>query len=151
MQKATQKPVEGKVAKILNSRELVLNRGSDDGVELDMKFRVMGREVVIDPDTKEELGYLERETIKVKAVSVEARFSIAQTYETYQVGGGVLTLFSQAFPGLTRPPTTVVRRIRTSELENPETSITQDVFVQIGDRVTQLVEDEAKQAEEASS
>ena len=32
--------IEGKVAKILNSREIAINKGSEDGVKTGMKFNV---------------------------------------------------------------------------------------------------------------
>ena len=39
-------PIQGKVAQILNSRELVINLGSEQGVTLGMHFNVLdGRNV----------------------------------------------------------------------------------------------------------
>ena len=34
-------PIRGKVARILNSREMVINVGSDSGVAVGMRFEVM--------------------------------------------------------------------------------------------------------------
>jgi hypothetical protein len=54
-----------------------------------MKFQVREKERSIkDPTTNEELGSLQREKVRVKVVQVEARFSVARTYETYEVSSG---------------------------------------------------------------
>ena len=77
--------IEGKIAKILNTRELVINRGADDGVMPDMEFAVMEPQLnIIDPDTQELLGDLEREKIRVRVFETHPKFSLARTYETYQ-------------------------------------------------------------------
>ena len=77
--------IEGKIAKILNTRELVLNRGSDDGVSVDMEFAVLEpRLSIVDPETQEPLGELEREKIRVRVFETHPKFSLARTYETYR-------------------------------------------------------------------
>ena len=77
--------IEGKIAKVLNTRELVLNRGSDDGVLVDMEFAVIEpRLIIVDPETEETLGEIEREKIRVRVFETHPKFSLARTYETYQ-------------------------------------------------------------------
>ena len=77
--------IEGKIAKILNTRELVLNRGFDHGVSVDMEFAVLEpRLSIIDPETQEPLGELEREKIRVRVFETHQKFSLARTYETYR-------------------------------------------------------------------
>ena len=45
--------IEGKVAAILNERDLVINRGSDSGVQEGMRFGVVEKDVpIVDPDTE---------------------------------------------------------------------------------------------------
>jgi len=71
-------PIRGKVARILNSRELVINVGSKDGVAVGMKFDVLEpkREEIKDPDTGEVLGSLARPKVRARVKSVqEAPFS----------------------------------------------------------------------------
>src|SRR4051812_6821678 len=53
--------ITGFVARVLNSRELVINRGSEHGVELDMHFEVLAPEGedITDPETGEPLGSIE--------------------------------------------------------------------------------------------
>ena len=74
-------PLEGKVAAILNEREIAINLGKTAGVEPDMKFAVLWEKEVKDPDTGEVLGNAAGEKIRVKAVSVQDKITIARTYE----------------------------------------------------------------------
>ena len=84
--------IEGKVAAIVNRRELVINRGANAGVQEGMKFRVMDRLLEItDPESNETLGTLEREKVRVKVSEVHPKFSLAMTYETYEVSEPNLT------------------------------------------------------------
>ena len=77
--------IHGKVAVILNERDLVINKGHDDGVSEGMLFKVTQPNVSItDPDSGVELGVLTREKINVKVFEVHQNFSVAKTYETYR-------------------------------------------------------------------
>ncbi len=77
--------IEGKVAKILNSREVIINKGALDGVETGMKFDLQEPEVaVFDPDSKVLLGRLTRSKIRVEIIEVQPQFSVARTFETYR-------------------------------------------------------------------
>lgn len=76
--------IAGKVAEILNERDLVINQGAENGVVEGMKFKVSEPEVAItDPDTQALLGVLTREKIRVRVSEVYPRFAVAKTYETY--------------------------------------------------------------------
>ena len=124
--------VEGKVAKILNSREIVINKGSEDGVKTGMKFSVQEQETtIIDPGSGEKLGQLTRPKISVEAMEVEPRFSIARTFETYQAQNPEAMYLSSAFPRhITR-----VKKIRTqSDFEYREDSVS----VSVGDTVVEI-------------
>jgi hypothetical protein len=77
--------IEGKVVRILNSRELIINKGSNDGVANRMKFDVLELGFdVIDPETLEGLGHLRRPKITVEIVHTEPRFAIGKTFDTYR-------------------------------------------------------------------
>ena len=128
--------IEGKIAKILNTRELVINRGSEHGVEPRMEFAVMEMHFTIfDPDTQEPLGDLEKEKIRVRVFETHPKFSLARTYETYQE--------SNPRPGLYRslglPPEFVTKVKTLNILCEP---VYQDGIanVIVGDVVTQLPE-----------
>lgn len=83
-------PIHGKVARILNARELALNIGSDHGVKIGMLFDVLDQkgEDITDPDTGEVLGSLQRPKVRVKIVSVQERLSVASTYKSREVNVG---------------------------------------------------------------
>ena len=133
IQKTQSALVEGKVATILNMRELIINRGSQDGVEAGMRFKIVDENAtVVDPDTKEELGTITREKIRVTTADVQPRFSIARTYETYKT--------EEPVPNRS-PLTRTITKVRTlvSGSEFPLTSYDgSKVFVCVGDRAVQV-------------
>lgn len=60
---------------------------AEAGVLEGMKFTVLEpKRIIKDPLTQEVLGELQRGKVRVKAVQVFPKFSIARTYETYRVG-----------------------------------------------------------------
>lgn len=132
--------IEGKVAAVLNTRELVINRGADAGVTVGTKFAVLGAQEVTDPDTNRPLGSLHREKIRVEVVEVQDNMAVARTYETYLPDD----VFSAFFPRSTR--VTYVRTLR-DEAQSPASSAsgTGSVLVQRGDRVRQVEEQQSSQ------
>src|SRR5690349_2535070 len=75
--------IRGKVAQVLNDRQIIINRGRDQGVTPGMRFAVLDLSAadVRDPDTNEVLGSLFFEKARVEVARVEAKISLAQTYE----------------------------------------------------------------------
>ena len=144
MQQTVENAIEGKVAKILNSRELAINRGADDGVRQGMKFEVIDDSYkILDPDTKVSLGTFKRVKIRVRAVEVYQRFSIARTYETYQVTepspfdiDTTATVASILFS----KTVTKVRTISSSKTDYRDYEEGRG-HVQVGDKVAQILED----------
>ena len=127
--------IEGKIAKILNTRELILNRGSDDGVTVDMQFVVLEpRMDIIDPETNEPLGELEREKIRVRVFETHPKFSLARTFETYQEINP-----DSAISGLARtlsPFVTKVKRLNTHGTAVDQIGIAN---VQVGDVAAEVL------------
>ena len=76
--------VEGKVAKVLGSNEIVLNRGRNDGVRTGMVFEVFSPEgeEVWDPDTGETLGTVEDIKAQAEVTEVKERLSVARLQQT---------------------------------------------------------------------
>ncbi len=138
--------IEGKVARILNSRELVINRGSADGVELDMKFEVLdpNGERVIDPDTHDVLGSIARPKVRVRIAQLEERLAVGRTYESRRVNVGGRG--SNAYLEITRaltPPEYVTRYVTLKTSESTWESIDEkESYIKTGDPVRQIVDEE---------
>jgi hypothetical protein len=130
--------IQGKVAAILNERELVINLGEISGVQEGMRFKVMSHELdIVDPDSQEQLGVFAREKVRVKVVEVHPKYSVGSTYETYQVAqGSGLPDFSHLFERSRK-----VTRVRTLRADNAvflEPLDEMNSIVKIGDPVFQV-------------
>ena len=84
------KPIRGKVARVLNDREVAINRGAVDGVESEMEFKILNSDVqeVCDPDTNEYLGSVQSPKASVKVTLVYDRMSVARTFRKRRVNVG---------------------------------------------------------------
>lgn len=72
--------IEGKIAAILGKTTVVINRGSDQGVEKGTEFYIYSKlGPFFDPDSGESLGETTKIWGRVKATIVESRFCIAET------------------------------------------------------------------------
>ena len=127
--------IEGKVAGILNSRELVINRGASDGVKDGMRFEVIDDSYeILDPDTGEALGTIKKVKLRVKVSDIQPRLSIARTYETYETAS-----FASAIASLTAPST--VTKVRTIRNDAATTPLEQrEDYIKIGDKVLQIID-----------
>jgi hypothetical protein len=75
------KPIEGKVAKILDDRTLILNVGHAHGVAQGMVFCIYAPvEEVKDPDTGEPLGAWEAVKGYVQATHPQERLTVCRSY-----------------------------------------------------------------------
>lgn len=135
--------IRGKVARVLNSREVAINIGRNHGVVLGMFFDIMDRvyEDIKDPDTNELLGSIGRPKVRVKITRVEEKLSLASTYRKWEVnvggsGLGAMTGLSQ----LLMPPkwTTKHETLKTGE-KTWEALDEEKSFVKTGDPVVQVV------------
>ena len=75
------KPIRGRVAQILDSRQVVLNVGSSQNVAVDMIFKVINPkgEEIRDPDTNRILGSVESPKLLIRVVQVQDHLSVATT------------------------------------------------------------------------
>ncbi len=131
--------LQGRVAQILNERELVINIGEQNGVEEGMRFAVLaGSPVQIqDPETGEPLGWLDREKVRVEAIRVMERMSVCTTYETRVVGGSLgFWDVSEMF----RPKERVPKTLRATRESYPAPLSAAESYVRIGDVVRELKE-----------
>lgn len=131
-------PIRGTVAALLNERELVINRGSEHGVAVGMKFRVMTKDdvVVDDPETGEPLGSIMRIKVRVRADSVQDHMTICKTYET--VGGSLLSrsIFDTGLAGGAPKP----RTLRTGDQGFLPPIAEKESYVEVGDPVEEILE-----------
>ena len=139
-------PVRGKVARILNSREIVINVGSNSGVTVGMRFEVMDPkgEDVLDPDTRELLGSVERPKVRVKICKVQERLSVASTYKTETVNVGGSGLGSDvSFARLFMPAKWETKHETLKTEENTWEDLNEEEsYVKIGDPVVQVLVDD---------
>ncbi|GIH73241.1 hypothetical protein [Sphaerimonospora thailandensis] len=140
--------IEGKVAQILTARELVINKGTVDGVEVGMRFAVLNsRGVDIkDPDTGEALGSVEIEKAIVKVVRVSDRLAVARTFRTYRIPGGSFYLGStKVLEQMMRPPRTEIETLQTDERRLKDELDESGSYIKKGDPVVQVIGDEFDQ------
>lgn len=137
------KLIRGKVARILNSRELALNIGSEHGVELDMRFDVLDAalEDIRDPDTGAAIGSVYRPKVRVKIVQIHEKISVASTYKSKSVniGGTSIAAWANLFTAPKRVREYETLKTNESTWENLEEK---DSYVATGDRVVQVLNDE---------
>lgn len=89
-QEATGDRIVGKVAEVVSDREVILNRGSNHGVEAGDYFAILDPDTVgvTDPDTGEALGDIRVVKIVVQAVEVAPKLTLARTFRTQTVNIG---------------------------------------------------------------
>lgn len=131
-------PIRGKVARVLNAREVAINLGSEQGVRPGMYFDVVARyEDIVDPDTKESLGAVERPKTRVKITWVQEKLSLASALaREVHVGGMPLGEFSR----LLMPPKWVKKYETLTTEETGEELGEKDGLVRVGDTVVQVVQ-----------
>lgn len=136
-------PIEGKVARILSTRELVINKGASDGVKLGMRFAILDTtgEGIMDPDTREILGSIRRTKVEVEITQLDSRLAVARTFHhrTVNVGGTGGMSGVGALAGMFTPPK-YVTRYDTFKLSDAkwEPLSEKDSVVEVGDPVVEI-------------
>jgi hypothetical protein len=139
--------LKGAVATVLSSRELVINLGSEAGVEPGMKFAVLNRKGVdiTDPETNESIGSVPIAKVIVEVTRVEPKLSVARTFKKRRrnVGGsGALGIASMT--NLFEPPKYVDEweTLRTAQKPEIAELPADQSYVKRGDPVEQVVGEE---------
>ena len=142
------KPVRGKVAQVLNDREVAINRGANDGVEPGAKFNILSHSQEIkDPDTGETLGSIDRAKVAVRVTAVYDRLSVAETFDVRKVnvGGNGIGI------GIFTPPKWENHYVTLKQGGGEADDVSElDRFVAIGDPVVQIIEPESAAARESA-
>lgn len=126
--------IMGKLARILSDEEVVLNVGSEDGVEEDMEFVIFSEsDHILDPETGDDLGAIETVKGRVKVYHVMEKMSRA-TSLTYQVR--VPSPYERTFLGVGRllQPSYETRTSKLEVLEDQVRPLKEDLVVRIGDK-----------------
>ncbi len=144
-------PIRGKVARVLNEREIAINIGTAHGVDVGMYFDVMdphGQDI-IDPDTDEVLGSIERPRVRLKITYVQDKLAVASTYKSKQINiGGVALYPALGYGPIARalmPPNWVTKYESLKKSGDTPNMLDEDnSSVKTGDPVVQVLEvDEA--------
>lgn len=136
-------PIRGAVARVLNRRELAINRGDQHGVRRGMVFAVLNTQGsdITDPETDEPLGSVDLPKVLVKIVRTQDRLSVGRTFKTRRrnVGGSGVMLGDIFTPSRwIEEPETFEAGERTYQEEIDE----EESFVKRGDPVVQMVGEE---------
>lgn len=130
-------PIRGKVARVLNAREVALNKGRVDGIETGMVFKILSPSgtAIHDPDTGEPLGSVELEKTSVRVTSVQDRVCVASTFRTRKVNVGGSGFGST---NMFEPPKweTRVETLKT-ETNTIERLPEEESYIRVGDPVIQ--------------
>ncbi len=141
-------PIRGKVAKVLNSREIAINRGYADGIKMGMYFDVMSLDSgeIKDPDTNEVLGSIKRTKVRVRVTEVQEKLAVASTYQRATVDSPASF---GPFARSLMPPSWInkyeIETLRKSDLFSPVDIDEDDSYVKDGDLVVQVIEDTVEQ------
>lgn len=133
--------IRGKVARVLNSREIAINVGAEEGVDVGMHFDVLNPkyENIKDPDTFELLGSIECPKVRVQITRVQERLSIASTYRKKKINVGGTSLMG-SFSEFLMPPDwrTKYETLKTDD-QSWEDIEEEESYVKVGDPVVQVV------------
>ncbi len=128
-------PIRGKVAQVLNEREIAINVGTEHGVYVGMYFDVIDTqdEKIKDPDTGQVLGSIERAKVKVQVTHVQEKLSVATTYQVQRmnIGGDLFTNFLM--------PPKWVEKYETLRIKDKGWSPLREIdsYVKVGDPIVQ--------------
>lgn len=134
--------IRGAVARILDSRTLVVNRGQEHGVMEGMRFAILnshGQEI-LDPETGDSLGSVDVDKTIVKVVRVQPRLSVCRTFRKFTTPGG--PLWSGGMAQWAQPPSTRTETLRVDEAQMRAELDETDSLVKIGDPVVEVRGDE---------
>ena len=141
-------PIRGKVASLLNAREIAINKGYADHVTEGMYFDVMALESgeIRDPDTDEVLGSIKRTKVRVKVTEVQEKLAVASTYRQATFDSpATFGPFARSLMPASWISKYEIETLKKSDLFLPVDIDGDDSDVKIGDPVVQVIEDKVEQ------
>jgi hypothetical protein len=137
MAETNKKKIEGRVAQILNAKELVINVGSDDGVVEGQKFAILAESPIEirDPQTNDLLDTIDRTKVQVEASEVRSKISICRTFRVFGPAFSYLNTTKLVLEAMkdTRPET-----LRIEDDATPPPLTEEESYVKVNDRVTSV-------------
>ena len=132
--------VEGRVAQVLDGRQLVINRGHADGVRIGMRFKIMAESPIqiTDPDTGEILDEILREKLRVEVIEARERIAICATYQSRETRRRL----GPDLDELRRPASTLPVTFRADKTLTLPPLDPEEIFLERGDRAVELIEPE---------
>ena len=143
-------PIRGKVARVLNAREIAINIGTANDVTVGMYFDVIDPNEgdIKDPDTGEVLGSIERPKVRVQVTHVQEKLSVAATDRSKRVnlgGSGHFELPGLALGPFARalmPPKWITKYETLKKTGETVSELDEkDSSVKTGDLVVQVIEE----------
>lgn len=132
------------MAQLLNAKELVINRGRQHGVCEGMIYAVLSESPIdiVDPETKEDIGVVDREKVRVRVTDVQERMTICATFGSRTIRGGPLYVsYLPTMVGMARPPKKVEETLRWDDSSLPKPLSQGESFVKVNDRVILVTRD----------
>lgn len=74
-------PITATVIEIMNKRDLIIDVGPDDGVELGMQFAILGEDIIKSPRTGADLKYEYAKVIVKVASFLDRNHSVGRTFQ----------------------------------------------------------------------
>ena len=126
----TEDVIKGKVIKIVNKYQVLVNVGYSHGVKKDMKFIIYseGQEIK-DPDTKKSLGKVEILKSRIEPTHIQEKFSTMETYEKEVTSLARAMIFSRDVAETQKP--------LPLPYETEDDIFEQDKYIRVGDLVRQ--------------
>ena len=132
-------PITGSVAEVLDSYQIVVNRGADDGVTDTMKFRVFATRGITDPDRERRLETLEIDKATVTPKEIYEKMTLMETTtESYDIPPSQIMSSLPNFP--------VASGTKQEKLKTDD-DVEDDVkIVRTGDSVKQVLDTDSSNA-----
>lgn len=140
-------PIRGKVASLLNSREIAINIGYAHDVTVGMYFDVMSLDSgeIKDPETKEVLGSIVRTKVRVRVTEVQEKLAVASTYERATVDSPAsFGPYARSLMPASWINKYEIETLKKSDLFSPVDIDGDDSDVKVGDTVVQVIEDKVE-------
>lgn len=140
-------PIEAKVARVLNSREVVINAGTEKGVTVGMLFDILNPngEDIRDPESNEIIGSIKRPKVRVRVTLTQEKLSVASTFKkkTMNIGGNAYFYKDFGLISKSLIPPNYITKFETFKSDEAawEDINEDDSYVKTGDPVIQVTQD----------